>query len=612
MRAEFIYGFYLYPIPMLNKKTLTLILACIFCISGIIAVSKKNQPHSSKQAVPAAQQDAPVQRQEVTLADLKNKKEHTSPLQQPNTYFFDTSGIVINLDNHNNRSWLEISLTSGAAYTIDYFSDNRFICTQSISPLGEDSPSTFFVHKLLIPEQASNTWYNRLVVKGADHGGPYAIGHIFLSDSALYSDDAPFHFDYSDIVDTIKKPQAFFSSILKDTAQLSLTVETNDTLENSGYMAKTINRTRGTFSSQRHSSTIWTHPFVLLSPGSAKSTRGNRNKPRKAVLIACPVWEGNVQLYAALYGERIVRETGYPVMICALPGQDQGGHDLEADLYDKVRLIREEDQNPYHSVNSQIALGYVRAIDALEILLASTMVRVITVGHSKRAGGSVLAAAVDKRIASVIMMSWERIPRKYENMDYAISGEYLYFQDQVKVPVFYIGVTNEDSYQMFNINKIQKQLKRPMTVSMIPNHFHSSFNEIQYTNVTMWVSHIFNKRPVVDITNVAFENNGNTTRYRAQISSSGSTIRMVRAWYAFCDHPRWSDVMWYHVVMEPRGNGLYEGSMPGSFPDAFYVEVDDISQGVPGYISSLPQPMKDTPVIPRQSRGPFPALWSPQ
>ena len=85
----------------------------------------------------------------------------------------------------------------------------------------------------------------------------------------------------------------------------------------------------------------------------------------------------------------------------------------------------------------------------------------------------------------------------------------------------------------------------------------------------------------------------------------------MRAWYAFSDNPAWRDLMWYHLLMTKRGE-FYETSLHGKIPDAFFVEVGDIAQGIPGYVSSVPYKLTDAPVVERISRGSFPRLWDPE
>ena len=57
-------------------------------------------------------------------------------------------------------------------------------------------------------------------------------------------------------------------------------------------------------------------------------------------------------------------------------------------------------------------------------------------------------------------------------------------------------------------------------------------------------------------------------------------------WVGYTDNPQWRDVMWYHYHMWDRGDH-WEGSIHGKVPDGIIVEVSDIAQGIPGYVSPM-------------------------
>ncbi len=68
--------------------------------------------------------------------------------------------------------------------------------------------------------------------------------------------------------------------------------------------------------------------------------------------------------------------------------------------------------------------------------------------------------------------------------------------------------------------------------------------------------------------------------------------------------------MWYHLLMH-KTDDHYEATLYGKIPDAFMIEVGDIAQGIPGYVSSVPHKLTDAPVVERRSRGSLPRLWEP-
>ena len=116
----------------------------------------------------------------------------------------------------------------------------------------------------------------------------------------------------------------------------------------------------------------------------------------------------------------------------------------------------------------------------------------------------------------------------------------------------------------------------------------------------MWVSHVFDGRPITRITELKHERRAGVNVYRARIQSAAK-IRLVRVWYVYATNPPWSDLMWYDWLMENRGD-YYEARVPGAMPDAFMIEVADTAQGIPGYVTSLPQKLTDAPVVERDPR----------
>jgi hypothetical protein len=126
----------------------------------------------------------------------------------------------------------------------------------------------------------------------------------------------------------------------------------------------------------------------------------------------------------------------------------------------------------------------------------------------------------------------------------------------------------------------------------------------------MWVAHIFDDRPVTRIVDVSQRREGKRTIFSARLEGEAK-VQTVKAWYVYSDDPAWRDLMWYHLLMKKVGDH-YEAALPGKLPDAFMIEVGDIAQGLPGYVSSAPQKLTDAPVVERISRGSFPRLWSPE
>ena len=272
------------------------------------------------------------------------------------------------------------------------------------------------------------------------------------------------------------------------------------------------------------------------------------------------------------------------------------------------QLAKETGKN-YYNMNCQLAVVYVQAMNALEQFLGTTNLQAVLGGHSKRGRSATVAAGVDRRVAGVAIMGNEGVYRT-DRVESHLTFHHAFFQDDVNAPVMYIGATNEDGYRMFNVNLLQERLRWPMTIEMIPNYCHSTASEIQFMDFLMWVAHVFDGRPVTRITDVSHRRESKRTIFSARLEGEAK-VQTVKAWYVYSDDPAWRDLMWYHLLMKKVGD-RYEAVLFGKIPDAYMIEVGDIAQGIPGYVSSTPQRLTDAPVIERVSRGSFPRLWSPE
>jgi hypothetical protein len=128
----------------------------------------------------------------------------------------------------------------------------------------------------------------------------------------------------------------------------------------------------------------------------------------------------------------------------------------------------------------------------------------------------------------------------------------------------------------------------------------------------MWVSHIFDGRPITKISDLSFEETETGTKFRARIDSPNKIIQ-VKAWYVYCDDvPYWRDLVWYPELMESEEGNYFRCEVEGKLPDSWLVEVKDIASGFPGYISSLPQDITHLPTEERTHQGPGGRDWKPK
>lgn len=408
-------------------------------------------------------------------------------------------------------------------------------------------------------------------------------------------------FDFEEASRNVPRPRELYPLVRRDMAPADLKILSDEIVPSDTDPSKKLRKITARFQSLRLEGKAWLHRCVIFAPADSAINEAPARKGKVAI-VGSPggaMFPGHV----ALYGEPIAARTGYPTMILASPGVYPDGGDIESDIAVLERMRQRTGKN-YYNMNCQLALVYIRAMDVLEKALGLDRVQAVVGGHSKRGRSATVAAAMDPRVAGVVILGNEGVYRT-DQIQWHLSFHHAFFQDQVNVPVLYIGGTNECGYKMFNVNLMQERLRRPMTVAMLPNYRHYNFEERQYIDFMMWVAHVFDGRPLSRIVELSCERRNNRTFYRAKVDSD-ATIRLVRVWYTFVDDPQWNDNLWFDWVMRKRGD-YYETSVPGAAPDGYLVEVADTAQGIPGYVTSLPQKVSDAPVV---ERDPQRAPWT--
>ncbi|HOW69265.1 MAG TPA: hypothetical protein PKY77_01590 [Phycisphaerae bacterium] len=407
-------------------------------------------------------------------------------------------------------------------------------------------------------------------------------------------------FDFEEASRDVPKPRELYPLVKQDMVAMDLEILSDEIVPSDSDPSKRLRKITGRFNSIELEDKEWIHPFTLFTPADNTVNETPERKGR-VVIVTSPGWvsyPGHVEMY----GEPIVTRTGHPTMVVLSPGVYADGRDIEADIAVLSRMRQKTGKN-YYNMNCQLALVYIQAMNVLEKVLKLDTVKAVIGGHSKRGRSATVAAAMDGRVAGVVIMGNEGVYRT-DRLEPHLSFHHAFFQEQVDVPVLYIGATNEGGYKMFNVNIMQERLKRPMTVELIPNYHHYNFEEKQYIDFMMWVSHVFDGRPITRITEYQHERRDRVNIYRARIESQAK-IRLVRVWYVYATNVTWSDLMWYDWLMENRGE-YYEARVPGAMPDAFLIEVADTAQGIPGYVTSLPRKLTNVPVV---ERDPSKAGW---
>lgn len=402
-----------------------------------------------------------------------------------------------------------------------------------------------------------------------------------------------------------------YEEFSRDLPPLEFTVESDrvvDSLEDPRVKLRCV---EGRFVSQMVFGRPLTHRLTMLIPTDAELLADPQRRGK--VVIVGSIREFFNESFLCNYGYPIATRLRYPVMIFPNPGETPDRPDREWSITELwAEGVPRVPENHYFF---RMAIPYLRAMDVFADTLGVPRdeVRAIIGGHSKRAPSAYAAAAIrPDNVAGVVFMGmegrWNPKPGSWGEFVSAVT-----LQHAVKAKTIYLGATNEDGYTMFNVTRNQALLDEPWTVSMVPNYRHAAESPQQFLIWQMWVSHVFDGRPVARISDVSHEETEKGIRFRARIDDPNRMIQ-VRAWYAYCDDvPLWRDIVWYPVLMLPSRDDaqLYEGYEQGKTPDAWFVEVEDIAQGVHGYVTSCPQNITGLDAQERTSRGSRSRLWTP-
>jgi len=427
---------------------------------------------------------------------------------------------------------------------------------------------------------------------------------------------------------SMPSPKQLWERCQKSLPAFKYDIEKDEIVRSDTNPDQKLRRIEVKFYSQEIEGKKWGHPCVVFMPADPQ-VYNMPEKRGKVVIVGQRSWDGLAtgpwrDPFLGNYGEPIAVRTGYPTMICPVPGEYDGSDGREISI-GFLREYRKKTQDPIDHSYFRLAIPYLRALDVMADILKVEReeIRAIIGGHSKRATSAFTAAAVDpQRIVGVVYMGNESTWGSTRDLPWkAVSPSYT--KNWVKAKVLYLGTTNEDGYRMYNINTIQEIMGGAWTIEYIPNYRHASMSEKHFMNWNMWISHVFEGRPLSRISALTYEevDEGFTwggrpvdtgTLFRAHIESPNKIIQ-VKIWYVYNDdEPYWRDLVWYPEFMIKRDGDFYEGYVKGKLPDAWLVEVKDIAFGFPGYISSLPQDITGKKTETKRSWGSRSRHWEPK
>jgi len=400
-----------------------------------------------------------------------------------------------------------------------------------------------------------------------------------------------------------------YEGFMRDQPALEFVLESDRVVASEEDPSVKLRRVEGRFVSQMVFGKPLTHHLVMLIPTDKRLLQSPQRRGK--VVIVGSIERHCHESFLVNYGYPIATKLGYPTMILPNPGSTPDNPGREWSIRNLwAEGVPRQATNHYFF---RLAIPYLRAMDVFAdtLEIPRREIRAVIGGHSKRAPSAYTAAAIrPDNVAGVVFMGMEGQWGRKVGTEYAPVSP-LHNRRFVTAKCIYLGATNEDGYTMFNVTRNQKLLETPWIVSMVPNYRHAAESPQQFIVWRMFVSHVFDDRPVAIITDVKHEQTNDGIYFRARIEDRNRLVQ-ARAWYAYCDDvPLWRDIVWYPVIMR-RVDGpepLYEGYERGKTPDAWMVEVEDIAQGVHGYVTSCPQNITGKPAEERTSRGSRSRHW---
>jgi len=335
-----------------------------------------------------------------------------------------------------------------------------------------------------------------------------------------------------------ESPAQLWARVQKTLCPLDMTIQKDEIVTSDTNPAIQLRRVEVKFYSQEIEGRKWGHPCVVYMPADPKVYQSPERRG-KVVIVGQRSWDGLATgpwrgAFLGNYGEPIAARTGYPTMICPVPGEYDGENGREISIGFLGRFYRSTGRLFDHP-HFRIGVPYLRAMDVMAKLMGIDKGDICAVigGHSKRATPAYIMAAADPRIVGVVYMGNE----SYWNERHLASPERAvyppYAQKWVEAKTLYIGSTNEDGYALFDINKVVDLMHPPWTVEMVPNWRHSSQSVVHPMDSMMWIEHCFDGRPSrrspISPTRTRGRTSSgaaaSTARAAARCSAAGSTRR---------------------------------------------------------------------------------------
>ncbi|MBN1590010.1 MAG: hypothetical protein JW888_10880, partial [Pirellulales bacterium] len=202
-------------------------------------------------------------------------------------------------------------------------------------------------------------------------------------------------FNFEEASRNVPTPRELYPIISKDLVPMNLEMVSDEMVPCLTDPSKKLRKITARFRSLKLEGRTWVSTCVILMPAD-NAINETPERRGKVVIIGTGGW---VVLPARLdmYADPIVARTGYPVMALQSMDHYDDGKPIEGDLSSLTRIRQKTGKN-YYNMNCQLALVYIRAMDAFQEILKVDRVKAVVGGHSKLGRSATVAAAMDPRV----------------------------------------------------------------------------------------------------------------------------------------------------------------------------------------------------------------------
>lgn len=429
-------------------------------------------------------------------------------------------------------------------------------------------------------------------------------------------------------------PARFFDmQTVRDESTLDTTIHKDQVRDSIVRPGKQVRIIELGFTSQHWKGLEWKHPARIYVPQDYLGDGNAGIIGTERQFFDEPHWPRHKipntgQDTEAQYAEATAIDLNMPIMLFANPPQDYWGLS-ESDMtgYALKKMLETGDLtwNGYHP----IAMSYLRAITVMHSLPSVRTQRAVLLGCSKRGQAVSVTTGIDPdRVAGVMATchfggnTLNFLAKKFAEFGPSVGGpdtpragpgfqpaeqllrnlnnpvglqmlvhyDPYMWRDSIRSSFLVAVGTNDEFFALGTPNSMLREMKGDKAFLAIDNLRHSWVSSKHLAAWRMWLAHTFRGREVPRV-NATARVQGRELSVQATVEAASPPVG-VKLYYAYNPHlADWRQAKWSSVEMFSSDGtaSRYAAQLPLREGQrlAYYVEVEDIGKGGPGYISSL-------------------------